>query len=359
MTDGSVSAERSTARKKKGANGMMNMLHAWRRLRRRTKAALIVLTVLWLLAGSLTVVTSTEARGVGAVAAILFVCALVFHLGRSRPYARDLPDMVTVSLPRLKYLPALALTVGVLLALFWVGGLFHPWLVLVTALTSIALWVIGTRRRQLSHRPVLLGVAAGALCLLLALLGNRLDGYQAFYLACVPLLFIAGVLLTRESNLARVRSADGAWRLSLRGFATGCLLAVPAALLNVADGASTSDAWVDRPWEPLIALVPGIAEETWARLFMTTLIYAILRPRSRPRPTRAVTAAVLIAAFAHSLVHLSGSMIFSPAAIPALLNGLLFGVPLGLLFVKRDFEHAVGYHFFIDFVRFGAALEQA
>lgn len=86
------------------------------------------------------------------------------------------------------------------------------------------------------------------------------------------------------------------------------------------------------------------------------MIYALLRPKTNQRPTRALVATVLIAAFTHGLAHLPGAMVFSPAALQGLLSGLLFGVPMGLLFVKRSFEHAVGYHFFIDFVRFFVAL---
>jgi hypothetical protein len=89
---------------------------------------------------------------------------------------------------------------------------------------------------------------------------------------------------------------------------------------------------------------------------MTTLIYSLLRPTTNKHPTRALVAAVLIAAISHGLAHLPGKMLFSPAALQMLMSGLLFGVPMGLLFVKRDFEHAVGYHFFVDFVRFFAAL---
>jgi len=89
---------------------------------------------------------------------------------------------------------------------------------------------------------------------------------------------------------------------------------------------------------------------------MTTLIYSLLRPKTNQRPILALIPAVFIAAFAHGLAHLPGTMVFSPAALQMLLAGLLFGVPMGLLFVKRDFEHAVGYHFFVDFVRFWVAL---
>ncbi|NIW49866.1 MAG: hypothetical protein GWN30_35365 [Gammaproteobacteria bacterium] len=40
----------------------------------------------------------------------------------------------------------------------------------------------------------------------------------------------------------------------------------------------------------------------------------------------------------------------------AIIFGLFFyGIPPALLFIKRDLEHAIGYHFMIDFVRFLAA----
>jgi hypothetical protein len=169
-------------------------------------------------------------------------------------------------------------------------------------------------------------------------------------------LFIGGGILTKITGLTHIRSVNGNWGLALQGFLWACVLALPPALLNIGGGAHSQDVWVDQAWEPLVALVPGIAEETWARLFLTTLIYALLRPKTNQRPARALIPAVFIAAFAHGLAHLPGAMVFSPAALQMLLAGLMFGVPMGLLFVKRDFEHAAGYHFFVDFVRFWAAL---
>ncbi|MBE7385644.1 MAG: hypothetical protein F6J95_030125 [Leptolyngbya sp. SIO1E4] len=52
----------------------------------------------------------------------------------------------------------------------------------------------------------------------------------------------------------------------------------------------------------------------------------------------------------------AGAEEFFRFANPDAMETRLFGVPMGLLFVKQDFEHAAGYHFFIDFVRFWVAL---
>jgi hypothetical protein len=57
----------------------------------------------------------------------------------------------------------------------------------------------------------------------------------------------------------------------------------------------------------------------------------------------------------HAQAHSSTQALLGPAFAMNTLNALLYGVPLGLLFVKRDLEHAIGYHFAVDFVRFLAA----
>ena len=316
--------------------------------------------LLWLVASSIMLVVllfdQSSLSGYGQIASILFIVALLVYLGRSKPIVADLPDVEPMVLPKFQYVHMLLLILGILVLLFLVGIVLHPWLVIIAALTIIALWVIIRQRQRLSPRLVLLGFAGGAFCLFLSWRSARLDGFQGFYLACIPLHFIAGGLLLQVTGLTQARCVDGSWRLVWQGFLWGCLLALPSALLNSSGGTHAGDAWVDQLWEPFVAFVPGIAEEIWARLFLTTLIYALLRPTCKQLPNRALMAAISIAAIAHGLAHLPGAMVFSPAALQGLLAAFLFGVPMGLLFVKRDFEHAVGYHFLIDFVRFAVAI---
>jgi len=38
-----------------------------------------------------------------------------------------------------------------------------------------------------------------------------------------------------------------------------------------------------------------------------------------------------------------------------IIGSLLYSIPEVLLMIKKDFEHAVGYHFMVDFVRYSAA----
>ncbi|MEO0759268.1 MAG: hypothetical protein AAFY78_20615 [Cyanobacteria bacterium J06648_16] len=322
----------------------------------------MLLGTLWFVSSGVLLLSSALGRSqlsaYGNVASLVFILILIVYLWRAPPLAADLPDLESLADLHLGYGKMLLMILGGLVVLFLVGIVVHPWIVLVAALSLVACTVVIAQRRSLSRRLIFLGLLAGGLCLILSGMSGRLDGFQGFYLACVPLLFVGGGLLTKRTGLTRVHSVDGNWGLAIRGFLSACVLSVPAALLNISYGAHPADAWVDQVWEPAVALVPGIAEETWARLFLLTLLYALLRPQTKQRPARAMVTPVLLAALVHALAHLPGTMVFSPAALQMLLSGLLFGVPMGLLFVKYGFEQAVGYHFFIDFVRFVLAVQQ-
>ena len=74
-----------------------------------------------------------------------------------------------------------------------------------------------------------------------------------------------------------------------------------------------------------------------------------LDPTSREKPQRALAAALIISVFIHGLAHYPQS-ISDPFS--AIIVTLMYGIPLGLIYIKRDYESAVAYHFFIDFVRF-------
>ena len=224
----------------------------------------ILLFMLWLFSSGVMIASYVfkhpNLGGFGQIAGILFIIGLIVYLIRSAPKSTDLPDIQPILFPQLNYIATLFLILGVLLLLFLLGIVVHPWLVLVAALTLIAIWVIITHRVRLTPLLVIIGVVAGVLCLSLSWFAGRLDAYQGFYLACVPILFIGGGILTKITGLTYIRSVDGNWGLALKGFLWACVLALPPALLNIGGGAHSQDVWVDQAWEPLVALVPGIAE---------------------------------------------------------------------------------------------------
>lgn len=320
-----------------------------------------VIALLWVIAIAVTGVPLflglSDLAIFGGLVSVAFIIALIWHLSHTGLLATNLPNLSPIALPNLGFKEMLGTIVVMLGLLFVIGIMLHPWVVLGVALALIALRIIVFWRRRLSVRLVVMGLAAG----LVVSLATRYIGtgdlfMTMFYLAVIPFLFIGGGLLLDHTSLARVHVLEGQYGLGLVSFLWACVLAVPPALLNILGDANASDMWIDRWWEPLYALVPGIAEETLARLFLTSLCYALLRPATNDRPRRAIIVAVLIGALTHSLAHLPTLKILSLAGVTMSLAGLMYGIPMALLFIKRDMEHAVGYHFFIDFVRFLAAL---
>lgn len=246
----------------------------------------------------------------------------------------------------------LTLTIGVtLLACFL---LRDGWLLLLVSIPFSLVFIIFWRKR-LKRRMLLTGFA---LLVLLAFVENILGADNSSGLILpfgVTLMFLAGVLLVNHTGLAHIRLLEGEYLEAGKSFLWGCLLALPPALLNVITiqwaPVSDFDLLFDRWWEPLYALQPAIIEEIWARLLLVTLVYTLLRPTSGNRSTGALFWAIGIAAFLHGMAHVPGS-ITDPGE--GILITLVYGVPLGLLYVKRDLEQAIAYHFFIDLVRFAA-----
>jgi hypothetical protein len=179
----------------------------------------------------------------------------------------------------------------------------------------------------------------------IASIGDAFDIFWAvFQTVAVPPLFIGGGLLLEYSGIGRSRLLEGKYPGAFISFLTGCGLYLPLALVNTVGGAHAGYTWMSALWKPLaFSWLPAVAEETWARLFLVTLCYALLRPVSNERPHRAVVAAVLLSATAHGLVH-------GPSLSALLETGLVYLLPMAVLFVKRDWEHAVGAHYVVNLV---------
>lgn len=325
----------------------------------------LFLVILWVVTTSIIgalLIIMPDRQGPRLAVELVFVAGFVWYLARTGPKTADLPDLTPLHLPWLGFWGRLV-AILVLLGLTYLSGIIsHPYINMTLVFLLIALGINTVWFRRLSRWLVVLGLAAGAIVgfseyIKIIPPDDPSDTVVSlvFNVIMVVPLFLAGGLLLQRTGLARMRLLEGKIALSLRGFLLACGLALPGALANL--GAPTSsDPWVDQWWKPLCALTPGIAEETWARLFLTTLCYALLRPTTNNQPRRAVLAAMLIGVFTHMAIHLPTTELFSRDGILLLLDGVVYGIPIAMLFLKRDFEHAVGYHFFIDFVRFLAVV---
>ncbi len=292
----------------------------------------------------------------GGILGTAYVLVLCGWLLQGWPAASDLPASAPIArfLPEFKpMLWLLILTTAVVTALAWF--LFRDgWLMMLLSIPLAVLLII-ILRKQARRKHI---IAAVIVIIVLGIVESLLGEEQSSGLVIpigAALMFLAGVLLLEHTQLTHIRLFDRDYLGAGKSFLWGCVLAVPPALLNLVTTQLTPptefDRLFDRWWEPFYALQPGILEEIWARLLLVTLLYALLRPTSGGQPRNAVLGAMLIAAFIHGAAHFPGS-ITNP--LEGIFMALMYGIPLVLLYVKRDLEHAIAYHFFIDFIRFAA-----
>jgi hypothetical protein len=285
------------------------------------------------------------------LSALLFGLGLIWTLGRTRPAISELPTLDVFTAKRLGFwIRTLLLFLGLALTLL-LGMTISPGFSLMLVCGLLGLGVTLTWRKSLTWTIAGTGLAVGLISALgTVFLGTGDLVFAAAYLVTIPPAFTGGALLLGRTQLGHVRILEGRPALVLRGFLVGCVLGVPAGLFNLLGNIQGQDTYIIHWWQPLYAIVPAIAEETWARLFLVSCVYAVLRPATELRPQRAVVVAILISILAFSFAHAG----LNPFVI--IIDGLLFSTPFALLMIKKDFEHAVGYHFMTDFVRFIAAL---
>ncbi len=291
---------------------------------------------------------------IGAILGTAYILTLIWWLARSKPHSTDLPD----SEPAVKFFPTYRsmLWFIILLSLILVALtsilLQDGWLMLLLSI-PFSLVIIIIWRKRLNQRFII----ASIITMIVLAFAEQLLGSEMSSGLIIPigaaLMFLAGVLLLDHTKLTHTRLLDGDYPEAVKSLLWGCVLAVPPALLNVIlmrlAAPSEFDLLFDRWWKPFYALQPGILEEIWARLLLTTLLYALLRPTCNERPQRALFWALMIAAFLHGMAHYPGS-ITNP--LEGIYIALMYGIPLGLLYIKRDLEQAIAYHFFVDLVRF-------
>ena len=88
----------------------------------------------------------------------------------------------------------------------------------------------------------------------------------------------------------------------------------------------------------------AIYEEIWFRLLLVSLCYFLLRPAFPRRPAVPIIIAALFSAIIFGLGH-SGTFLEN-----ILVTGLLYGLPMAVVFARRDWEHAVGAHYMINMI---------
>ena len=86
-----------------------------------------------------------------------------------------------------------------------------------------------------------------------------------------------------------------------------------------------------------------MTEESLFRFFLVGLCYLFLRPALRRHPALAAGCAAFFSAAVFGLGHES-----TPSGF--LVTGLLFGLPMAVAFVSRDWEHAFSAHYMTNMI---------
>jgi hypothetical protein len=231
---------------------------------------------------------------------------------------------------------------------FVVIGLLDVGLFLLL-LAAATLGVLAAWRREITVRAVILGLAASVIAFLAGGIAFWRHGLVAkpmliFMLVAIPPMFVAGGLLVARTGIGGVRLLEGHYREAWRSFQAGAALFLPLGLTNAAGPARPGLTWVDQWWQPLVLpLWSGIVEEVVFRTVLVCVLFALLQPLLKRSPGIAIGLAVLFSAVTFGLGH--GQTLGN-----LLSAGLGYGLPMAVVFARRDWEHAVGAHYAINMV---------
>lgn len=272
---------------------------------------------------------------------VAYVLALFWYLIRTGPSVKQLPDLSPLLLPKLRIGKLIPVIVIALLLVIEFSGQGIVLLLLMPA----TIWILIVWRREIGLSPILIGLAVATIAFLggLPFWQNQSIGKADFVglLVFVMPMFVAGGLLFKRTGLGGSQLYARQYSKAMWSFLLSCLLFVPFGLLNAATGSPGSGfTWVTHWWMPFsLPWFSGIAEEAWYRLLLVTLCYFMLRPAFNKVPTVAIVLSVLFSGIVFGLGH--GSI---------LTTGLLYGLPMAVIYARRDWEYAVGAHYMINFI---------
>lgn len=277
---------------------------------------------------------------------VAYVLTLIWYLSRTGLSVKQLPALSPLLLPKRrigKLIPVIIITL-LLVAEFSGQGIVMLLLMIAT------IWILIIWRREISFPSILLGLVVATIAFLggLPFWLNQFVGKAVFVglLVFVIPMFVAGGLLFKRTNLGGSKLYAKQYSKALWSFLLGCLLFVPFGLLNAATGSpGTGLTWVTHWWMPFsLPLFSGITEEVWYRLLLVSLCYFMLRPASNKVPIIAIILSVLFSGIVFGLGH-GGNLMDR-----FLTTGLLYGLPMAVIYAMRDWEHAVGAHYMINMI---------
>jgi hypothetical protein len=232
--------------------------------------------------------------------------------------------------------------VGATVLLLFIGLKSSVILIMAIVTFAISVWIILKYRNLLTKSLITKGLIIGSLSAVAQY--NFFPSLLAIFIL-VPFFYVAASLLNNKYKFTIIHFNNNSYRNLIKSFLIGCLLSMPMALSNLSDVMTTNPYnWINHFWKPVLAFNFVLLEETWVRLFIVTFIFVLLISKT-DKKFISIAIAIMISSTIFGLTH------YPNVTIPNCINiAILYGLPLGVLLYKRDFETAVGYHFMINFV---------
>jgi Type II CAAX prenyl endopeptidase Rce1-like len=174
--------------------------------------------------------------------------------------------------------------------------------------------------------------------------------------AALAVLVLAGLAIMRTGGPVVFRIANSEWKKGLQSLGLGLIMGLPFALLNVYAFSLMQNRpiqWHNPLGAAWQALQPGLVEEVAYRFALLGFLWLIVR---RVWPERAVLIASVLSLLVHNYAHFDNLFRDNlPFALAyGAVVGLIWGMPMTVLAVRRDLESSVAFHWLQDFVRFAA-----
>ncbi len=206
----------------------------------------------------------------------------------------------------------------------------------------LSIWITVKYFKWITRSLIIKGLIFGLICCLP--LYHYIPSLVVIFLS-VPFFFVSGSLLNSKFSITTIHINTSAFYRVVKSFFAGCLFGLPMALSNLADVIATNPyQWIEQFWKISLVFNMVLLEEIWVRLFILTFVYALVSSKTR-RKIIPIVASILISSVLFGFTHYPNIDIQNCFDIM-----ILYGFPLGVLFYRRNFEAAVGYHFIINFV---------
>ena len=214
--------------------------------------------------------------------------------------------------------------------------------IVATGSLAISIWILIKYQKLITRPLIFKALIIGAISSLFQY--NFLPSFFVI-LIVTPLLFISASILNMTFPITTININNYSYAKLIESFGIGCLFGLPMALSNLSHVITTNPyQWIDKFWKTMLSFNAVLLEETLMRLFIITFLYALLLSKTQKRIIP-ITTAILISSVFFGFSH------FPHVDINNCINIIiLYGIPLGVLLYKRDFETVVGYHFVINFI---------